>query len=322
MKPIFFAHIPKTAGTSFRIAAEKVIGQKYIFADYGTDSRVTSPAVRQHVYEAPDLFALKQDIQRARIGMLTGHVAVRRYLPIFECRQVATFFRHPVAQVASHYEHHVRHIDYQGSFEQFIEEERFRNMQSRTVSALMPGLIGFIGLTERYNESIELFNSFYQTKLETLALNTSESRSKVDPRFPKMKTMDKALFRHVSALNAEDMRVYHAAELIFEQRLAALRGGHRYGFGIVHGLNPTQVAGLAFGAGDDAADVRISVNDKPVATVKAAEPRLQLSESRLPREGFVGFTYRFRQSLQPGDRVECVLAETGQVLRGANTIEG
>ena len=322
MKPIFFAHIPKTAGTSFRIAAEKVIGQKYIYADYGTESGVTSRAVKQHYYAEPDMFALRQAIERNKIRMLTGHVSVHRYLPIFGCREVATFFRHPVAQVASHYEHHVRHIDYKGSFEEFIEEDRFRNMQSRTVSALMPGLIGFIGLTERYNESIELFNSFYQTKLETLALNTSKSRSQADPQFPNMKTMDKTLLHHVSVLNGDDMRMYNAATLIFEQRLAALRAGQRYGFGLVHGLNTEQVTGFAFGAEDVPEMVEISVNEKPVATVRATDPRLHLAQSRLPREGFVGFKHRFRQALQPGDKVDCVLVRTGQVLRGANTVSG
>ncbi|MDO6459068.1 hypothetical protein Q4485_00005 [Granulosicoccaceae sp. 1_MG-2023] len=285
------------------------------------NSAVTSAAILKYFYQEPDLFALKQAMESTGIGMLTGHVNVRRYLPIFGCREVATFFRHPVAQVASHYEHHVRHLGYSGSFEQFIEENRFRNMQSRTVSALLPALLGFIGLTERYNESIELFNSFYQRDFASLSLNASPSRKQDDPRFPKMQSMDKALFRRVTELNSDDMRVYHAAELIFDERLKALRKGKRYGFGIVHGLNSTQVSGLAFGADDDAAEVEIRINGKPVAVVRAAEPRLQLAESRLPREGFVGFTYRFREAPKIGDKVECVLAATGQVLRGANVIE-
>ena len=54
---MFFIHIPKTAGTSFRKAAEEYYGLERICYDYAPHSGETSKIVIQEVYENKDNFS-------------------------------------------------------------------------------------------------------------------------------------------------------------------------------------------------------------------------------------------------------------------------
>ena len=50
MSPIYFVHIPKTAGTSFRKASETFFGLRHVVYDYADDSNETSPFILDIVY--------------------------------------------------------------------------------------------------------------------------------------------------------------------------------------------------------------------------------------------------------------------------------
>ena len=43
--PLFFIHIPKTAGSSFRVAAEQYFGSEATYFDYGNGSKETSESI-------------------------------------------------------------------------------------------------------------------------------------------------------------------------------------------------------------------------------------------------------------------------------------
>ena len=42
---LLFVHIPKTAGTSFRLAAQQFYGENNVFFDYGLESVETSKEI-------------------------------------------------------------------------------------------------------------------------------------------------------------------------------------------------------------------------------------------------------------------------------------
>ena len=43
--PLFFIHISKTAGSSFRVAAERYFGKEHVFYDYGPKANETNPDI-------------------------------------------------------------------------------------------------------------------------------------------------------------------------------------------------------------------------------------------------------------------------------------
>ncbi len=52
---IFFVHIPKTAGTSFRLGAESYFGRERIVYDYGKGSPASTPVVVDTLYAEPKI---------------------------------------------------------------------------------------------------------------------------------------------------------------------------------------------------------------------------------------------------------------------------
>ena len=52
--PWVFIHIPKTAGTSFRVAAENHLGKGRTVRDYGSKAPYTSPLTESQYYTTQD----------------------------------------------------------------------------------------------------------------------------------------------------------------------------------------------------------------------------------------------------------------------------
>ena len=321
MKSIFFVHVPKTAGTSFRTAAEKYFGAKYIYSDYGGHSGVTSEDVQKLVYQEPDIYKLHNRIRRKKIKLLTGHVRVDKYNPVFSCLSITSFMRHPVEQVISHFEHYVRHLGYESSFDDFIREERFTNLQTRLLGNLPLELYGFLGLTDRYNESLDLFNDFYGAGLEKLSLNTKSGAKNHRPQFGSIAELDQKKYDFIARRNGDDMMRYDIAKKIFEKRLSMQQQGLPYTFGFVRGLNRRRVAGLAFGKNPETPSrLEIVLNGEVVAEVSATEPRSNMMSLNIPRNAYVGFSHTFAKPIDEDDEVLCRVKQTGQVMYGETRI--
>lgn len=74
MSPLFFVHVPKTAGTSFRKSAEECLGVDAVEYDYEPTSLETTDIIRRWVYEKNDFFELNNHFQTSCMSFLSGHV--------------------------------------------------------------------------------------------------------------------------------------------------------------------------------------------------------------------------------------------------------
>lgn len=115
--PLFFIHIPKTAGTSFRTSAIKFFGKDLCHFDYGTGNPDTTSIIEQYVYNKPDFFLLEKELKKANSKFLCGHVSFRRYSPLVPAAHIVSFLRDPLKQFISHYEHKTRHHAYTETLE-------------------------------------------------------------------------------------------------------------------------------------------------------------------------------------------------------------
>lgn len=91
MSSIFFVHVPKTAGTSFRKSAESYFGEGAVLYDYSAQSEETSPLVNSHVYQQPDLFEFYHAQKSNRFAFLSGHVNAGKYMHLFGACHTVTF---------------------------------------------------------------------------------------------------------------------------------------------------------------------------------------------------------------------------------------
>ena len=155
--PVLFVHIPKTAGTSFRKSLQH---EKNIIFDYGSGNPVTSKPIEKHIYEDKDFFSLKCYLQKKKFDF-SGHFFLSKYSSFVFCHQLVSFVRNPLEQTVSHFNHMVKVNGYSESFEYFIESKQYINLQSKYLNGAPISLLGFVGVTECYDTSIDIFNNFF-----------------------------------------------------------------------------------------------------------------------------------------------------------------
>jgi hypothetical protein len=184
---IVSVHIPKTAGTSFHRELAQVFGDR-LLADYGDWPESTSPETAAHD-------------ERRRAGMLAdvvsigerydaihGHFVARKYAGVFPVTALVTFVRDPYQHAVSTYEHGARvtestHPDFRHFKEtrmtllDFIEA--YPNHQALYVGGMPLEDFAMIGVTERYEQSVALFEAIFG-----IAMPRANTRQNANPAKP------------------------------------------------------------------------------------------------------------------------------------------
>lgn len=310
MPPIFFVHVPKTAGTSFRIAIEQCLGTDAVLYDYSEMSEETSSLVRQWVYETPDVFHFYQQANQINTAFLCGHVKAAKFVHLVGVGQTVTFLRDPLQRLVSDYRHYVRHYQYQGDFPAFYRSPAFINCQSKMLRGVPLAALGGLGLSEHYALSLEVFNERFNLKVPVVEMNMNRHSIGETYRLPEAQR-DELL-----ALNADDLALYQRAKGVFDQRLMMFSQGLPYAHGDIQELTRQVITGWAWWAKgrESAVAVAIMLNGRRVALLSAHDFRPGLLRLLPPRRGHVGFRHVFKTPLPPGATVQAVVVETGQLL--------
>ncbi len=288
---ILFVHIPKTAGTSFRKAAEKYFLKENVYYDYGQNSVETSEIILNKIYKQEDMYALDNYFETKKQIFLSGHFHAAKYGTLFKTVNTIAFVRNPVEQVISHYNHHCRYLDYKESLETFVKDKRFKNIQSRILSGRPIELYGFIGLTEAYAKSIELINDYYDLNIEVLSENINEKKELTS------KTINEEIRALIREENQEDILLYSKVENIFQERVKCYEENKQYIHVLIQEKTDKKIRGCAFyKTTDKAINVKIFSNSNLLDVVQTKSFRPGLLHYKLPRKGFVGFDYMLKNS--------------------------
>lgn len=312
--PLLFIHVPKTAGTSFRIAAAEYFGAERCWSDYGPAAAETTAEVRQHVHEAGDLWALRRAMLARSPAMLAGHVHASRFAGLLPLLNVVSFVREPLAQLRSHYLHQCRDNGYRGSPEAFMHGPMGIGFQSRLLSGMPLEACGFIGVTERYEESLSLLNEVWGLDLPPRRLNerpVPPAGQALPPEpFPP------ALAASFLQAAVADVQLYRRANDLLDERVRLRALGQPYTHGVVQTRTLHRLQGFAFRRqGEDALPVELLVNGRVRAQTLAAADRPGLRALQAPRGGYVGFDFRLEgMGIATTDELTARLADTGQVL--------
>lgn len=310
--PLFFVHIPKTAGSSFRIAAEQYFGREATYCDYGKNSKETHADILEFEYELSDRFLAAKCIKK-NAKFLSGHVIYPKYAPFFHAKSVVTFLRDPAQQVRSHYEHFSRLHGYTGSFEDFIKENRFSNMQSKSLNGVWTDAIGFIGITERYNESITLFNEYYGTDIKVLDINKNEAKSTSSYTFTEGEV------ELIRKMNAQDFELYDYALKRFDLHRSLLDNKLpliRFGAMNISSKDKGKkfsIWGCCFEQ-DKAIEADILLDDVVVEQVTLSDYRALGAERNIHRNGFVGKSYVYPEAFETGQTVKVREKQTQLII--------
>lgn len=202
---LLILHIPKTAGTSLRVSLQEKYGLPRLAMDYWGQSEHTSNIVHQHLYQNNvDLGTsdLIYNLRETGYQAIVGHFHLSKYSKFFLPNEVIAFVREPLVRSCSEYLHKRRHDKFDGSFSEFIEDPRNQNLQARMLKGHHPE--NFIGITERYSDSLNILNKRF-------GLQVKERKANRAPRGGGMRFL-KGLNRQVvdryRVLNQQDIDLY------------------------------------------------------------------------------------------------------------------
>jgi len=308
MKALLFVHIPKTAGTSFRTAASKYFGARSILNDYGAHAPETSREVLENTYRQKDYWTIYQHIEKNAISMLCGHIPARRYVHGLGVDNTVVFFREPVQRLYSEYQHFVRNKGYEGTFREYFSRPAKVNAQQKLMDGVPLQALGFIGLTEEYERSLEMLNHKYGTQLKPLVENVGR-QSLDEAHQPSGEDIQLAL-----ELNHKDVQLYKNAVHLFNQRKALFERGKAFTHGRIVEISGKKVVGWAWsdGVDDEPLAIRVRINGSVVDEVLASTFRSKLCYLSPPRGACVSFSANY--GAKAGDLLDCEVVSTGQIF--------
>ena len=213
MKPYLFVHVPKTAGTSLKAGLTKEFTKEYVLFDYGKDSIFTSNAVKRYVYDNNDFYNLTLESP----ALICGHFYVKKYLHLSQYERLITFIRHPLARVISEFKHFRRHHDFDENIRVFAKKKRNVNVISNYFTGHPWQAFGFIGISEMYDESIEILNQFLDKSIKVEHINVAP-----EPQDEPFSSEDK---KFILALNRKDCLLYEKIFIDFNEKKKLKQAG-------------------------------------------------------------------------------------------------
>ena len=182
---IVSVHIPKTAGTSFRLALERTFGDRLLL-DYDDRPLSTDPDQIARRLEAARRVPADAAGLAARYDVVHGHFIADKYQDSDLEPRFAAFFREPGARLVSHFKQWRRQANpanplgwkvHTGAIgmAEMAADPMIRGLYRHFLGTVPVDAFDFIGLTEAYERSLALFEAVFGIALPMLQENVTAS---------------------------------------------------------------------------------------------------------------------------------------------------
>jgi len=325
MNTLFLVHIPETACTRFKLASCRYWGSGRIVSDYGPDNKHSSLSARELVHRDNDLHSFKQFLIQQDIALYASTKPARTMSRLFPANRIITFISDPVDRLVRQYHRDVKNRVWDGPLLDYCTLRKHRNQQSRQLLNMPLELLGFVGLSDRYPESLQLLNRQFDSDITQLQrksqtkelsnLEKTETATDADSRLENVRS-------DILELNQQDLALYRDARELLEARLEIEENREVWVHGRVQRLSGQKIQGWAVAPTTaEPCKVRILVNDECVAVATAQDYLSDLRERNVSRDGYVGFHHRFNRTLNKDDQVSCYIHTSQQRLRGPQRVD-
>jgi hypothetical protein len=211
---IAFVHINKTAGTNLKYLLRRSFGGKHCDVRLWPPQSKSDRETKKRVLTAKDLRNTKWIYPSLK--SIAGHnVTSYSDLSTIEGLRFYTFLREPIARTASHYQFMLRHDPNLEPFEEWIKKSHYRNVQTRKIAGeanavkaieIIKKDFGFVGLSERYDESLLLFKKWANEPSLDVRYNSLNVAAKTGKASSLL--TDPATLELMKDANSEDLKLY------------------------------------------------------------------------------------------------------------------
>ena len=211
---IISVHIPKCGGISFQHILRGIYGNRRVWLNYGTIFDQAQARGRAHLVPGG-------------IRCVHGHFLGNTFDALVPYGERITWLRQPVDRVISNYYHFLRHPDPANpccrelwarglTLQKFAELPLMRNEITRYLAGKALREYKFVGIMERYAESLQVFGSTFQ-----VSVPSCPPRENVNPHWQgEGYRIPDWLQTHLEALNSADVAAYAAADAALGRALA------------------------------------------------------------------------------------------------------
>jgi hypothetical protein len=216
-------HIPKCGGMSFQHVLRDLYGKRRLWLNYGT------------IFDQEDA-RQRAALVPAGVRCLHGHFLSDAFDAIAPEAELVTWLRHPVERVISNYYHLLRQPDPRNGccqelwarglrLEQFAALPLMRNEMTRYLAGKPDFAFAFIGVTERFTESLRIFNATFGLSFRGPAPVENVNPHRAGKTYP----VTDAVYARLEELNQADLASYRDAverldrSLIWLDRLGGVR---------------------------------------------------------------------------------------------------
>ncbi len=303
---LFFVHIPKTAGSSFRTSFES---STVTYKDYGNNSKSTTNEVQANIHDKKDFYALNTLLNQHNYAWLTGHVPLAKYINFVPVTHTISFVREPLEQVLSHYNHYVKHHGFKGDLSAFLDKPFAKNLQSKCLDFMPLGLLGCLGITEYYDESLALINAQFSLNLPIKKVNVNKTK-----KFT-AELVDAKLKNKFVKNNRLDIAMYNEAKFLHLQRVKLSQENKTWTYGCAAVNQQMVVHGCAFQhKNEQAVSLVVHINDQPFKTIVAKGFYAALVKVNFPRDRYIRFSVPLPKDISSEDVIDVYVEETRQKL--------
>jgi hypothetical protein len=197
-------HIPKTAGSSLKIAFRDYFGNKFVqdYANHRNPILVPFYAPGEGQMDVVDREGYRAALKQYGAKAISSHGSYERLSWLVPPEDTILFLRDPIQMVVSDYEYDSRFHPNPPLVEWIHQAER-RNK----ISLLTKGLdlkLPFIGIKERYEESLVALNKRFGLNLSPRVVNVNPNKR----IFRNPYTLDPEVEKEIARLNSEDVALY------------------------------------------------------------------------------------------------------------------
>jgi hypothetical protein len=222
---IVFSHIPKTAGMNLHSILRRHFGINHLGINSSSGKKYTTyESLKQVLTSFPHLKSIGGHGMQAWVDYKEFEQRLKWY----------TFLRKPLERVLSHYQHQTLRKTHHRTFEEFLNNKPYQNWSVKMLAGednidkakqILHEKFLFVGLTERFNESLLLMRKNLQLQnfdpRYTVKVNVAKSNSIAAEIKENLSRYEDMIY----VSNRLDMELYTYAEtVIFPEQLIKYGG--------------------------------------------------------------------------------------------------